>query len=104
MKKLFAFALFASSFTALQAQSTVTYDVQDGKKGMGRVAAVHSDGSATLIDDSTGELKHLVKDNGIEYGAVIVGSPVEFVEITTADGKVLVVAIGNVDTAINIRL
>jgi precorrin isomerase len=102
MKKLFAFSLFALSFTALQAQSTVVFDVQDGKKGIGRVASIHSDGSATLIDDNTGELKHVIMDN--EYGAVIVGVPVEFVEITTAEGKVITVAIGNVDSAVNLRL
>lgn len=54
MKKLFAIALFALPFTALKAQSTVTYDVQEGKKGYGRIEAIHADGFVILVNEQTG--------------------------------------------------
>jgi hypothetical protein len=85
MKKLFALALFALTCTAVQAQSEVTYDVQEGKKG-GRIEAINADGSATLVDQITGKL---VKITGTSLEAsftISIGTPVIYVEIHPGEG------------------
>lgn len=86
MKKLFALGFFALTFTAVKAQSEVTYDVQDGKKG-GRIEAIHPDGSATLVDQTTGKL---VKITGTSLEAsnftIIIGTPVGYIEIHPGEG------------------
>jgi hypothetical protein len=86
MKKLFAFALFALTCSAVKAQSEVTYDVQEGKKG-GRIEAIYADGSATVTDETTGKT---VRINGQSLEASFtIGTPVVYIEITPGEGAVV---------------
>jgi hypothetical protein len=89
MKKIIAITLFVLPFTALKAQSTsgVTYDAQGSKSGLARVESAHSDGSLTLIDVVTGERKYVTRDGEFHYGAIIVGTPIEYIEVVTPSGN-----------------
>jgi hypothetical protein len=102
MKKLIAIALFALPFTTLKAQDQTNNEVKRGT-----IETVYSDGSATLVDNNTGQSFKIVGraleasnrkivGRALEASNFIleIGTPVGYIEIQTGAGaKPVVIAI-----------
>lgn len=87
MKKIAAILLFALPLMSLKtiAGNELTRD------NVGIVQAIDTEGNGILKDTQTGELKSFQARGDFQsVGAIVVGTPVTYMEIVTPSGKVIV--------------
>jgi len=91
MKKIIFSALTVFTFMGVYSFAQSVNGIGNNEK-IGVVETIDANGEGTLRDIETGALEYFTRDGEFhrEAGALVIGTPVTYMKITTPTGKVIV--------------